>query len=325
MKKFLSIILMLTLALSLTVTSLAARKTATIDLDGGHALTLEFSDLISVSSTTVNGVAVPVYTISVKTDISRNLTEEDASVMTDVALQSIILENGDYYDDPEGYSYYWECDEPNNGFSEPGIYTITYVVAYWEGRDTEYIYDYESSPLAAIFVVEGDSSIPVIPSTPTFTDVPNWCAEAAAYMAEHKLMNGTGENRFSPNETTTRGMLMTILARADGEDTAGDPWYKAGMEWCVGAKISDGTKPEATVTRQEIATMLWRYFDEPACDETPDFPDASSVDSWAVTAVNWCVYNDIITGKDGSLDPTGLATRAEAATMVYRAITQAAA
>ena len=221
------------------------------------------------------------------------------------------------------YQYTFPEDKVNDDgtitltFTEPGIYkndSVDFQGAYWQ-----------VSPEPTIVVESAVSDPTPTPTTPTFTDVPNWCAEAAEYMAEHKLMNGTGENRFSPNETTTRGMLMTILARADGEDTAGDPWYKAGMEWCVGAKVSDGTKPEATVTRQEIATMLWRYFDEPACDKTPDFPDASSVDSWAVTAVNWCVYNGIITGKDGSLDPTGLATRAEAATTVYRAITQAAA
>ncbi len=163
---------------------------------------------------------------------------------------------------------------------------------------------------------------PDTPTAPALTDVPEWCAEAAEYMAEHNLMNGTGAGKFSPNVTTTRGMLMTILARADGVDTAGDPWYKAGMEWCVGAKVSDGTRPEATVTRQEIATMLWRYFDEPACDKTPDFPDVSSVESYAVTAVNWCVDNGIINGNNGLLDPKGPATRAQAATMVYRALTK---
>ena len=187
----------------------------------------------------------------------------------------------------------------------------TYVVVLKDGKLGYFVNPYSD-----------EATTPTTPDTPAFTDVPEWCAEAAEYMAENNLMNGTGAGKFSPNVTTTRGMLMTILARADGVDTAGDPWYKAGMEWCVGAEVSDGLRPEATVTRQEIATMLWRYFDKPACDKTPDFPDVDSVESYAVTAVNWCVDNGIINGNNGLLDPKGPATRAQAATMVYRAHTK---
>ncbi len=161
-----------------------------------------------------------------------------------------------------------------------------------------------------------------VPARPTFTDVPAWCAEAAEYLAARKIMDGTGAGLFSPNSTTTRGMVMTILARAAGVNTAGsDPWYQIGMEWSV-PTISDGTRPTAPVTREEIATMLWRYFGTPACDKAPDFPDVYSVSGYAITAMCWCVDNGIINGNGGLLDPKGPATRAQTAAMVYRALTK---
>lgn len=175
-----------------------------------------------------------------------------------------------------------------------------------------------------------DGSAPDKPQQPqvVFTDVsPNgWAAEAVSYMASHNLMNGTSTTNktFSPAETTTRGMVVTILARADGVDTTGSsPWYQRGVEWAVSAGVSDGTKPTATISRQEIATMLWRYYGQPACDQAPGMPDDSAVASWAFTAVSWCVKNGIITGNgQGLINPNGSARRDEVAAMIYRALTK---
>ena len=77
-------------------------------------------------------------------------------------------------------------------------------------------------------------------------------------------MNGTGSDTFSPNASTTRGMLMTVLARYAGEDTTGGAtWYEKGMNWAKAKGVSDGTNPEVNITREQLVTMLYRYAGSP--------------------------------------------------------------
>ena len=166
-----------------------------------------------------------------------------------------------------------------------------------------------------------DPDTPLDP-TPGFTDVADnfWGKEAIDYVVAEGLMNGTSETTFAPNVTTTRAMLMTILARMDGVDTTGsDPWYQKGMEWAVAEGVSDGTNPEGTITREQLAVMLYRYSGNPAVSaDALTFADADAVSDWAVDGVKWAVANGIISGKgNNTLDPQGNATRAEVAQMLY--------
>ena len=159
--------------------------------------------------------------------------------------------------------------------------------------------------------------------TPDFTDVADdfWGKEAIDYVVAEGLMNGTSETTFAPNVTTTRAMLMTILARMDGVDTTGsNPWYAKGMEWAVAEGISDGTNPEGTITREQLAVMLYRYAGSPESSGTAlDCADADQISDWAYMAMHWAVSNGIISGKgNDTLDPQGSATRAEVAQMLYR-------
>ena len=163
---------------------------------------------------------------------------------------------------------------------------------------------------------------PVEPKVPTFTDVKptDWYSEAVAYTVEAGLMNGTGSDKFSPQATTTRGMLMTVLARMDGVDTTGGAdWYTKGMEWAKREGVSDGTNPELPITREQLAAMLYRYAGSPAVGSyTLNFRDADKVSDWALDAMRWAVKNGVVSGKGNqTLDPTGYATRAEVAQMLY--------
>ena len=163
---------------------------------------------------------------------------------------------------------------------------------------------------------------PVEPEVPTFTDVKptDWYSEAVAYTVEAGLMNGTGSGKFSPQATTTRGMLMTVLARMDGVDTTGGAdWYTKGMEWAKREGVSDGTNPELPITREQLAAMLYRYAGSPAVGSyTLNFRDADKVSDWALDAMRWAVKNGVVSGKGNqTLDPTGYATRAEVAQMLY--------
>ncbi len=160
------------------------------------------------------------------------------------------------------------------------------------------------------------------PEKTGFDDVNNsdWYSEAVDYAAEKGLMSGVGNNLFAPKADTTRGMLMTVLARYAGQDTTGGSvWYEKGMNWAKTNGVSDGTNPTASITREQLVTMLWRYAGEPAGTASLDgFNDASTVSSYAVTAMRWAVENGIINGANGSLNPRDNASRAEVAAILMR-------
>ena len=160
------------------------------------------------------------------------------------------------------------------------------------------------------------------PSKNGFDDVASsdWFADAVKYVADKGLMNGTDDNQFSPNASTTRGMLMTVLARYAGEDTTGGAtWYEKGMNWAKAKGVSDGTNPNADITREQLVTMLYRYAGSPDTNGSLDnFSDASTVSSYAVNAMQWAVANGIVNGSNGKLNPQNNATRAEVAAILMR-------
>ena len=160
------------------------------------------------------------------------------------------------------------------------------------------------------------------PTEKTFVDVAksDWFADAVAYVTDKGLMNGTGSDTFSPNASTTRGMLMTVLARYAGEDTTGGAtWYEKGMDWAKANGVSDGTNPEVNITREQLVTMLYRYAGSPKADGKLDsFSDAASVSTYAVNAMQWAVANGIVNGSNGKLNPKNNATRAEVAAILMR-------
>lgn len=175
---------------------------------------------------------------------------------------------------------------------------------------------------------------PVTPSKPkndkpttgsSFTDVPagSWYEEAVNYVHEKGLMNGTSSNAFSPNANTTRGMIVTILARVEGVNTNGAPWYAAGQKWAMDNGISDGTNMPGVITREQLATILYRYAKQKGYDVSKSaaltaFSDADKVSGYASEAMQWAVAEGLLQGSNGKLDPQGSATRAQVATILMR-------
>ena len=155
----------------------------------------------------------------------------------------------------------------------------------------------------------------------TDVDVDDWFYGAVKYVYDNGLMNGTSATQFSPFMTTSRAMILTILARYNGVDTStGATWYEAGVAWAVENGVSDGTNLEAAVSREQLVTMLWRLVGSPVieCDLTA-YPDSGSVSDWAAQAMAWAVDTGIIIGTGaGTLNPQGNATRAEVAAMLAR-------
>ena len=160
------------------------------------------------------------------------------------------------------------------------------------------------------------------PSKNGFDDVASsdWFADAVKYVSDKGLMSGTDDNQFSPSATTTRAMLMTVLARYAGEDTTGGAtWYEKGMNWAKAKGVSDGTNPNANITREQLVTMMYRYAGSPKADGKLDsFSDAASVSTYAADAMQWAVANGIVNGSNGKLNPQNNATRAEVAAILMR-------
>ena len=169
-----------------------------------------------------------------------------------------------------------------------------------------------------------------------FADVPqdNWFADAVKYVSENKLMNGTSTTAFSPNENMSRAMLVTVLYRMSGEtaeagssfgDVSSSAYYAAAVNWASSKGIVNGTgadafSPNASITREQLAAMLYRYAGEPSVSaDLSAYTDAVSISPYAEKAVEWCVAKGILSGKSATrLAPQDTATRAECAAMLQR-------
>lgn len=119
----------------------------------------------------------------------------------------------------------------------------------------------------------------------------------------------------------TRAMIVTVLAAYDGVDTSssGGVWYEAGQRWAMINGISDGTNMQQTLTREQLAVMLWSYAGKPDSDyNLTGYLDWAAISSWAAQAMAWAVENGLISGVDGTLTPQGEATRAQVATILMR-------
>lgn len=152
-----------------------------------------------------------------------------------------------------------------------------------------------------------------------------WYYKSVAYVSYYGMMNGTDKgDTFSPRMATTRGMVVTMLARLDGVSTKGsDPWYKAGMEWAVRNGITTKTNANSPIAREEIVEMMWKFAGAPFVrgDYLAGFPDADEVSASAEEAMNWAVAVGLVEGTDKGLEPQGETCRDELATLFMRLCT----
>ena len=187
--------------------------------------------------------------------------------------------------------------------------------------------------LASVSDCPRDESCPMAP----FTDADRnaWYHDGVHYCVEHGLMTGTSQTTFAPDIVTTRGMIVTILWRLEGspivgasldyDDVEAEDWYGEAVRWAdsVGVVTGYGNGrfgPNDTITREQMATMLWRYAGSPRVDGSlSSFTDGAQTSSWAQPAMIWAVEQGLITGVGNDrLEPRGQATRAQAATILMR-------
>ena len=169
-----------------------------------------------------------------------------------------------------------------------------------------------------------------VPVSFPFTDVKSgdWFYDAVAYVYANGLMDGTSATTFEPNANMTRAMVWAILARIDGETVTGADWASAARVWAMNSGVSDGTDPKGPVTREQFATMLYRYaaakgYDVSIGESTNilSYADFASISEYAIPAMQWACGSGIVTGvTDSTLVPQGTATRAQCAAMLMRFI-----
>lgn len=179
------------------------------------------------------------------------------------------------------------------------------------------------------------------PSAP-FTDVDTakWYHLSVDYVLTHKMMNGVSSRAFAPNANLTRGMLVQILYNLEGKpkgtaanfsDVQADAWYAEAIGWAASNKVvtgyADGTfRPNAAVTREQAAAILYRYAQSKGIDVSVgentnilSYVDVQQASEYAIPALQWAVGAGVLNGKNGGrLAPTGTATRAEIAAIMQR-------
>ena len=174
----------------------------------------------------------------------------------------------------------------------------------------------------------------------SFDDVDSsaWYADAVSYVAENGIMNGAGNGTFAPDTVMSRAMLVQVLYNLEGKpeaadctftDVAADAWYADAVAWAADAGIVTGVSdttfaPDQMMTREQIATILYRYaayknYDVTASNDLSSYTDAGQIGSYAVEAMQWTNGAGLITGSTATtLNPLGSATRAEVATILMR-------
>lgn len=337
----------------------------TYDLNGGTASGNPTSYTVESATITLNQPTKTGYTFTGWS--GTNLTGEDNLTVT-IPTGSIGNRSYTAHWSLNTYSITYDLDG-GTAFGNPDSYTVEsaaitlneptkagYVFTGWSGTDLvgednltvtipagsigdrRYTAHWEFDP----------TIIAALNPTPNvdFLDVSrtDWFYYDVRYVCENGLMNGTSRNRFSPYGTATRGMLVTILYRMENEprcfgsaafsDVKPGAYYEKAVVWASQNNIvsgyTDGTfRPDAPVTREQLASILYRYTryrgqDVSAAGTTSltGYGDAQAVSNYALPAMRWACGTGILQGANGKLNPSGLATRAQLAAMLHRYLTK---
>ena len=169
--------------------------------------------------------------------------------------------------------------------------------------------------------VEDNVTLKVFDNAKDFTDTKgHWAEPYIDFASARELLNGISEDTFAPEQPTTRAMMWTVLARQDDTDlSGGTTWYDKAQVWAKDSGVSDGTAPQANVTRAQMVTMLWRAAGSPAPQTMSSFADVSA-DAYYAAAVAWAAEQGITNGVSATqFQPNGACTRAQIAAFLYRA------
>ena len=222
-------------------------------------------------------------------------------------------------------------------------------VALTAGGDGTFSFTMPSADvkISATFAEDPDWTEPEEPATDVsdiFLDVaPNaWYKDAVQYAYAGGLMTGVSANEFAPEATTTRAMIVSMLARLEGvesaesagfTDVAADDWYATAVNWAAASGITSGTgdgnfSPNTAITREQLAAILMNYAqykgqDVSARATLDTYSDATAISSWANDVMSWAVAEGLISGVTAdTLQPQGAATRAQVAAILQRFLSE---
>ena len=205
-----------------------------------------------------------------------------------------------------------------------------------DGKSVGAVTTYTVDKLTVSTRIEVEFTNGVLP----FTDVreADWFYDDVVYAYENGLFSGTSDTTFSPNASMTRAMLVTVLYRLEGQPTVSgrsgfsdvklNSYYEDAVTWAADNGIVNGTgattfSPNANVTREQMAAILYRYaqykqYGTTASASLNGFSDAAKVSTYAKAPLSWAVAEKLVNGSEGRLLPTGNATRAQVAAILHR-------
>ena len=313
-------------------------KTDTVkNPDGSTTKTETKADGSKTETTTASSSGGSTGTTVTKTDAKGNTTTEASAKLSDRDVKEA-QEKGEAVTVPvKGIAAAKDAnaatkikiDVPNNAnkttveIPVENVTSGTVAVIVHEDGTEELVKDSKPTEHGVQLELSGSTTVKIIDNSKTFDDTKgHWSQDDVNFVAARELFNGVGGNQFGVSQPMTRGMVNTVLARLAGLDTTpgqGQAWYEVGTDWAKKNGISDGTNPTAPVTREQLATLLYRYAGSPSVSGTLHAADAASVSDYAEDALLWANQNGIVNGVgSNTIAPKDNAQRAQVAAMLAR-------
>ena len=313
-------------------------KTDTVkNPDGSTTKTETKADGSKTETTTASSSGGSTGTTVTKTDAKGNTTTEASAKLSDQDVKEA-QEKGEAVTVPvKGIAAAKDAnaatkikiDVPNNAnkttveIPVENVTSGTVAVIVHEDGTEELVKDSKPTEHGVQLELSGSTTVKIIDNSKTFDDTKDhWSRDEVNFVAARELFNGVGGNQFGVSQPMTRGMVNTVLARLADVDTTpgqGQAWYEVGTDWAKKNGISDGTNPTAPVTREQLATLLYRYAGSPSVSGTLHAADAASVSDYAEDALLWANQNGIVNGVgSNTIAPKDNAQRAQVAAMLAR-------
>lgn len=313
-------------------------KTDTVkNPDGSTTKTETKADGSKTETTTASSGGGSTGTTVTKTDAKGNTTTEASAKLSDRDVKEA-QEKGEAVTVPvKGIAAAKDAnaatkikiDVPNNAnkttveIPVENVTSGTVAVIVHEDGTEELVKDSKPTEHGVQLELSGSTTVKIIDNSKTFDDTKDhWSRDEVNFVAARELFNGVGGNQFGVSQPMTRGMVNTVLARLADVDTTpgqGQAWYEVGTDWAKKNGISDGTNPTAPVTREQLATLLYRYAGSPSVSGTLHAADAASVSNYAKDALLWANQNGIVNGVgSNTIAPKDNAQRAQVAAMLAR-------
>lgn len=313
-------------------------KTDTVkNPDGSTTKTETKADGSKTETTTASSGGGSTGTTVTKTDAKGNTTTEASAKLSDQDVKEA-QEKGEAVTVPvkeikaakdANAAAKIKIDVPSNAdkttveIPVENVTSGTVAVIVHEDGTEELVKDSKPTEGGVQLELSGSTTVKIIDNSKTFDDTKDhWSRDEVNFVAARELFNGVGGNQFGVSQPMTRGMVNTVLARLADVDTTpgqGQAWYEVGTDWAKKNGISDGTNPTAPVTREQLATLLYRYAGSPSVSGTLHAADAASVSDYAEDALLWANQNGIVNGVgSNTIAPKDNAQRAQVAAMLAR-------